>query len=65
MKDTYTPEEVAEATEKSIHTIYRHLRAGKLPAEKFGGEWVITPDALQEWLPAPLYRRHFGAEEKK
>ena len=62
VKDTYIPEEVAKATGKSIHTVYRHLRSGKLPAEKFGGEWIITPKALREWLPEPLFRRHFGTE---
>ena len=59
---TYSPEEVAEATGRNIHTIYRALRGGKLPGEKFGGEWIITDDALQEWMPAPLYRKHFGTE---
>ena len=61
----YTPQEVADVTGKGIATVYRHLRSGKLPADKFGGEWIITDEGLREWLPAPLYRRHFGVEEEK
>ena len=59
---TYSPEEVAKATSRNIHTIYRNLRSGKLEGEKFGGEWVITDDALQEWLPAVKYREFFGTD---
>lgn len=61
---TFTPQEVADRTGKGIATVYRHLRDGKLPAEKFAGEWVITHEDLKEWLPAPLYRRDFGTEEE-
>jgi excisionase family DNA binding protein len=60
---TYTPEEVANATDRNIHTIYRNLRSGKLEGEKFGGEWIVTDEALQEWLPAPIYREHFAKDE--
>jgi excisionase family DNA binding protein len=60
----YSPQEVAEATGKGIATVYRHLRNGKLPAEKFGGEWIITDEGLREWLPAALYRRFFGQGEE-
>jgi excisionase family DNA binding protein len=57
---TYTPKEVAERTGKGIATVYRHLRSQKLPAEKFGGEWVITREDLRDWLPEALFERHFG-----
>ena len=57
--DTFSPQEVADRTGKGIATVYRHLRDGKLPAEKFAGEWIITRANLKEWLPAPLYRKHF------
>lgn len=59
---TYTPQEVADRTGKGIATVYRHLRSGKLPATKFAGEWVITHEDLREWLPEPLFERHFGEE---
>jgi len=61
--ETFTPQEVADRTGKGIATVYRHLRDEKLPADKFAGEWVITHQGLQEWLPAPLYRKYFGNEE--
>jgi excisionase family DNA binding protein len=61
--ETFTPREVADRTGKGIATVYRHLQSGKLPAEKFAGEWVITHDDLKEWLPEALYRRDFGNDE--
>ena len=62
--DTFTPQEVADQTGKGIATVYRHLRQGKLPAEKFAGEWVITRADLREWLPSTLYRKYFSTEEE-
>lgn len=62
--ETFSPQEVADRTGKGIATVYRHLRNEKLPAEKFAGEWVITHEDLQEWLPAPLYRKYFGSPEE-
>ena len=61
----YTPQEVADITGKGIATVYRHLRSGKLPADKFSGEWIITDEGLREWLPAALYRRDFGTGKEK
>jgi excisionase family DNA binding protein len=63
--ETFSPQEVADRTGKGIATVYRHLRSGKLPAEKFAGEWIITREGLKEWLPTALYRRHFGAENEE
>lgn len=60
----YSPKEVADATGKGIATVYRHLRNGKLPAEKWSGEWLITDAGLKEWLPAPLYRKYFGGKDE-
>jgi excisionase family DNA binding protein len=62
--ETFSPQEVAERTGKGIATVYRHLRDGKLPAEKFAGEWVITRADLKEWLPSALYRKHFGQSKE-
>ena len=50
MSKTFTPQEVAEATGKSTVTIYRHLRSGKLPASKPGGEYIITRGDLAAYL---------------
>ena len=63
MSTTYSPDEIANRTGRSIHTIYRHLRNGKLDGEKFAGEWVVTDEALQEWLPTPLYEDAFANGE--
>ena len=62
--ETFTPQEVADRTGKGIATVYRHLRDGKLPAEKFAGEWVITHEDLKEWLPKALYRRDFANDQE-
>lgn len=62
---TFTPEEIADRTGKNIHTVYRHLRSKKLPGEKFAGEWIITEQDLEEWLPSPLYRKYFEEEGGK
>lgn len=62
--ETFSPQEVADRTGKGIATVYRHLQSGKLPAEKFAGEWVITHADLKEWLPEALYRKHFGNREE-
>lgn len=61
--EIFSPQEVADRTGKGIATVYRHLRRGKLPVEKFAGEWVITRADLQEWLPSALFRKHFGPIE--
>lgn len=60
---TFSPEEIAEKTGKSIHTVYRHLRSGQLDGDKFGGEWIVSREAVRKWLPAPLFEEYFGGEE--
>ena len=62
--ETFAPQEVADRTGKGIATVYRHLRDGKLPAEKFAGEWVITHGDLKEWLPEALYHRDFANDQE-
>jgi excisionase family DNA binding protein len=49
-KNVFTPEEIAATLGKNIHTIYRHIRAGKLPASKPGGEYIITRADLAKYL---------------
>jgi excisionase family DNA binding protein len=61
---THSPQEIADRTGKNIHTIYRHLRSGKLPGDKFGGEWIVTEEHVKEWLPAPLYEKYFAEDNR-
>jgi len=61
-KKTWSPQEVADATEKGIATVYRHLRGGELPGHKIGGEWKITRRGLRDWLGEELFKIYFGDE---
>lgn len=49
-KKMFTPEEIAETLGVNRETIYRHLRAGKLPATKPGGSYIITRADLVKYL---------------
>jgi ATP-dependent Lon protease len=57
---TYTPEEIAERLDRHVNSIRRNLRKGQLEGEKWSNEWIVTDEALQEWLPVPVYQEHFG-----
>jgi excisionase family DNA binding protein len=59
-RKTFTPQEVADATDTALVTIYRHLRNEKLPAHKVAGRWVITRSGLREWLGDELVEIYFG-----
>jgi excisionase family DNA binding protein len=48
--ETITPEEAAEILRVNTHTVYRALRAGKLPGGKVGGQWRIRRCDLEEHL---------------
>jgi excisionase family DNA binding protein len=61
---TYSPQEIADRLERHVNSIRRNLREGELEGEKFSNEWIVTEEALQEWLPAPIYREHFGNREE-
>ena len=41
-----TPEEAADFLRVNRETVYRNLRKGRLPGEKFGGQWRISKRAL-------------------
>lgn len=49
-KNVFTPEDIAETLGKNVRTIYRHIRAGKLPASKPGGTYIITRADLAKYL---------------
>lgn len=52
---TYTSEEAAELLHVSVVTIHRAIKAGKLPANKFGGKWYrIQGEELLKYAGLPL-----------
>lgn len=61
---TYSPQEIADRLGRHVNSIRRNLREGELRGEKFSNEWIVTEEALQEWLPTPIYREHFGNQEE-
>ena len=48
---TLPPKVVARYTGKHVKTIRRHCREGRLPAEKEGGDWMISVPGLKEMFP--------------
>jgi hypothetical protein len=61
---TYRPKDIADATGRHPESIRRNLRDGDIEGHKMGGEWVVTPDALQKWLGDDLFEIYFGIEEE-
>jgi len=47
-------EDLAEVTQVSSKTLYRHIRAGKLLAYRIGGQLRLDPKKTAEWLRARL-----------
>ena len=47
---TYTLQEVADILRLNRQTLYNNIRRGKLKAAKFGKEYRITEEQLQELL---------------
>jgi len=62
---TYNAKEVAERLGRHPESIRRNLRDGDLEGERFGKEWVVTDEALRDWLPTPLYDRAFGNDHEE
>lgn len=55
-KTFYTPGEVGEILHLNAVTVRNLMRAGRLPAHKFGGRWYISEDKLSaafsgDWQP--------------
>jgi len=48
-----TIREAAELLRVHRRTVYRYLNAGKLPARKFGGVWLIDAAELERRLTGP------------
>lgn len=61
--ETYSPQEIADRLGRHVNSIRRNLREGDLDGEKFSNEWIVTEEAIQEWLPAPIYREQFANDE--
>jgi excisionase family DNA binding protein len=49
-KDYFTTEELLEYLQINIRTIYRMIRAGKLPAYRVGRQWRFRKRDLDIWL---------------
>lgn len=46
----YTAEQLAEALQLNIMTIYRYIKAGKLKAYKFGKEFRIDKAEFEKFI---------------
>ncbi len=46
----YTADELAEALQLNIMTIYRYIKAGKLKAYKFGKEFRIDKKEFEKFV---------------
>lgn len=61
-RKTYTPKDIAKATDRHPESIRRNLREGDLRGNKMGNEWIVTAAALKEWLGDELFDVYFGDE---
>jgi excisionase family DNA binding protein len=48
--EIYTTEEVAGVLKRSVRTILRAIRSGKLEARKAGRDYLITREAVQKYF---------------
>ena len=64
-RKTYSPQDIADATGRHPESIRRNLREGDLRGNKMGNEWVVTPDALRDWLGNELFDVFFDAGEEE
>ena len=51
----WTTREVASYLGKSLPSVYRLIRAGKLRATKVGGEWRVASDAVRQLLEEGIH----------
>ncbi len=45
-----TAEEAARYLRLHVKSIYRLVKAGKIPGQKVGGTWRFHAEALEKWL---------------
>jgi len=50
MDQALTPKQVAERLQVGIRVTMDLLRSGEIPARKVGGQWRVSPRALDEYL---------------
>ena len=57
MEETYyTLQEIADQLKVNYRMVYRWVRAGTLPAYKFGSEWRVTETDIEKFIE----ERRFG-----
>ncbi len=58
MSDTFlTTEEVLEYLQVNLRTVYRLIKAGKIPAVRVGRQWRFKREDLDAWLESQRTRR--------
>lgn len=50
MDNLFTPTEVAKQIELSVPHVYNLIRAGKIKSDRLGNAYVITQDAIDEYI---------------
>ena len=55
----YTPKDIADVTDRHPESIRRKLRSGDLKGHKMGGEWIVFPGALRDWLGEEVFEGLF------
>jgi excisionase family DNA binding protein len=51
MNETYyTLQEIADRLKVNYRTVYRWVRADKLPAYKFGQDWRVTETDIEKFI---------------
>ncbi|MBN2794821.1 MAG: helix-turn-helix domain-containing protein [Clostridia bacterium] len=50
MNQIYTVDDVAKLLDVSVKTIRRYIYAGKISANKIGGQWRITQEQVENYL---------------
>lgn len=48
--EALTPEQAAELLAVSVSTVYRELRAGRLPGLKVGQQWRLSRSTLMDLM---------------
>src|ERR1041384_451247 len=59
MDETFlTTEEVLEYLQVNLRTVYRLIKAGKIPAVRVGRQWRFRKRDIDAWLDSPRPRGH-------
>lgn len=70
-KEKLSVKELAEYLQLPVETVYKYVRAGKLPADKEGKHWVFTRSVIDSWMlenqnvaKSPLSKRVLVVEDE-